>query len=111
MSSTTKDKMTPSRQVGEAETRFDQKLHPWHIKPQSGGISQTESISLRSEGYLPHIGYLKPLDLQQRDELLKWLALKTNGALVQQTLTAVSLLLNGSCTDSLTLGHCTKAAL
>ena len=90
--STTKDKRATSRWIGEAETLSCQKSHSQHDNPQWGGISQIQSFSLRSMGgavCATHIRHPNSWNLHQRDEPPKHLALKTNGAYIQETQRAV----------------------
>lgn len=81
-------------QVVRTEMQCCQHPHPWHADPQSGDISQLWSFSLRSNGvHIPHqasqtLGLLDVSTIvfqSQRDEPLKCLALKINGAYIQET--------------------------
>ena len=76
-----------SQGVGQAEMQAHQHpLPPQCSHLQLGGISQTQSFSLKSKGFMLHAD---PWDLQQRDESPKGLALKTNKAHIQDTQKAV----------------------
>lgn len=70
--------------MGKSERDPHLKPHPTYGNPQSGGVSQIQSFSLRIEGFMPHIRPPDPWDLRRRDEppLPKCLTLKTKGGLM-----------------------------
>lgn len=88
-SSTSNDKKAVFRRAGEAEIQSCQKPQAQHRDPQVGGISQIQSISLKVEGLESHITCPNPWDLQWRDKPSKYLALKTNGAHIQEVQRAI----------------------
>lgn len=67
--------------MGKSDRDSHLKPHPTCGNPQSGGVSQIQSFSLRIKGFMPHIRPPDPWDLQWRDEppLPKCLTLKTKG--------------------------------
>lgn len=69
----------------ELNTWYCPKPHPGHSNPQLGGNSQIWNFSLWSEVFSPHIGHPNPWDLPHGDKPSKFLALKTNGAYIQET--------------------------
>lgn len=72
-------------------TQSCQKPDPQHGKLQLGEISQIGSISLRTEGSVPHIRHPNLWDLHWRDDphRPKHLPLKTNRAYVQENQSAI----------------------
>lgn len=72
--STSKDKGTTSRQVGDWETQSHKKTLPGQGQHTIGGISPDKYFFQRSEGLVPNIRQPMPWDLHQRNEPPKCLA-------------------------------------
>ena len=71
--------------VREVEIESQQKPYLQHSHPQSGGISQVQSFSLKSKQSVFHMRHPNLWNLQWRDEPPTCLTLKTNEAYVQDT--------------------------
>jgi len=67
----------------EAEIRF-------HQAGEEGGISEIQNVSVRNEKPEPYIRHPNSWDLHWRDEPPKHLALKINGAYIQESQTVVT---------------------